>query len=125
MRAQSGPEDRSQRQLRVGEELKHVMCDTLRKGRFHDLILMDAASSVTVTEVQVSPDLKHATAYVISLGGRDMDAIVPALNDAAPLFQKDIARNLSLKFTPRVHFKMDDSFSTAARITDILNKIDT
>ncbi len=124
MRAHTGPEDRSQRQLRVGEELKHVMCETLQKGRFHDIILMDAASSVTVTEVRVSPDLKHATAFVISLGGRHMDDIVPALNEAAPLFQKDIARKLSLKFTPRVYFKTDDTFENAQRITEILHQIE-
>ena len=100
------------------------MCETLHKGRFHDLILMDAATSVTVTEVRVSPDLKHATAFIMALGGRDMDKILPALNDSAVVFQKDIGRKLNLKFTPRVHFKMDDTFDTAERITNLLYQIE-
>ena len=124
MATPTGPAERSQRQLRVGEELKHVMCDTLRKGRFNDVILMDHANSVTITEVQVSPDLKHATAYIVTLGGQHMDTILPALNESAAIFQKDIARNLRLKFTPRVHFRPDHSFDTASRINTILNQID-
>ncbi|MES2729514.1 MAG: 30S ribosome-binding factor RbfA [Pseudomonadota bacterium] len=124
MRPPSNTEDRSQRQLRVGEELKHVMCETLQKGRFHDILLMDAASTVTVTEVRASPDLKHATAYIVALGGRNMDDLLPALNDAAAVFQKDIGRKMRLKFTPRVYFKADETFDNAERITHLLHQID-
>jgi ribosome-binding factor A len=114
----------SQRQLRVGEQLRHIIAETMRRGHFHDAILLDAGR-ITVTEVRVSPDLKNATAYVMALGGEDMDKILPALNEAAPVFQKDIGRQSTTKFTPRVRFKIDDTFEHAQRIEDLLRDIDT
>ncbi len=63
----------SQRQLRVGEQIRHIIAKTLQKGHFRDEILIDASADITVTEVRPSPDLKQATAYVISLGGKDME----------------------------------------------------
>ena len=113
----------SQRQLRVGEQIRHILAETLQRGHFYDETLLDAGK-VTVTEVRMSPDLKHATAYVISLGGSDMDMILPALNEAASLFQKDIGRSASLKFTPKVKFRLDESFDTAQRLDSILSTIE-
>lgn len=84
---------------------------------------MNHAASVTVTEVRTSPDLKNATAYVMALGGEHMDEILPALNDCAVVFQKEIGHALRLKFTPRVRFVQDESFDAAKRIDDILNKL--
>ena len=84
---------------------------------------MNHAGLVTVTEVRTSPDLKNATAYVMALGGQHMDEILPALNESAVLFQKEIGHALRLKFTPRVRFVADESFDAAKRIDDILNKI--
>ena len=82
----------SQRQLRVGEQLRHIITETLQRGKFHDIVLLDHAPSVTVTEVKVAPDLKYAKAFVMSLRGNNMDDILPALNECAGYFQKEIAR---------------------------------
>lgn len=112
----------SQRQLRVGEQLRHIIAETLQRGHFHDEALLDTGK-VTVTEVRVTPDLKNAKAYVISLGGLQMDEILPALNESAPQFQKEINRQSNLKFTPRVRFVLDTSFDEAQRIDDLLRDI--
>lgn len=113
----------SQRQLRVGEQLRHVIAETLRRGHFQEEALLDTAHDVTVAEVRVTPDLKHARAYVMTLGGRDMDEILPALNLSAPYFQKEINRQLNLKFTPKVTFVRDTSFDEAQKIDNILKSI--
>ena len=117
---QNGP---SQRQLRVGEQIRHIMAETLSRGHFHDELLIDIAGNVTVTEVRPSPDLRQATAYVISLGGADMDKILPALNQEAHVFQKEINAKANLKFTPKMRFKMDDSFESAQKMDEILSNI--
>lgn len=110
----------SQRQLRVGEQIRHILSETLQRGHFHSQILMDEASKVTITEVRPSPDLKHARAYVMTLGGRQIEAVLDALNDEARVFQKDIGRHSNLKFTPKVRFVTDDSFDQAQRIEHLL-----
>ncbi|MBN8521880.1 MAG: 30S ribosome-binding factor RbfA [Alphaproteobacteria bacterium] len=115
----SGP---TQRQLRVGEQLRHIIAETLIRGHFHDPVLLDAGK-ITVSEVRVAPDLKNATAYVMSLGGEDMDAIIPALNDCAPYFQGEINRKTEMKFTPKLKFKIDDSFEKVQRLDSILNNL--
>ena len=116
------PKGPSQRQLRVGEQIRHIIAETMQRGHFHDEALLDAGK-ITVTEVRVSPDLKQATAYVLALGGGDMDKILPALNEEAPVFQKEVARKASLKFTPKLRFKLDDTFDTARRIDEIISHI--
>jgi ribosome-binding factor A len=113
----------SQRQLRVGEQIRHTIAETLRSGHFNSEILFDKAQNVTVTEVRVSPDLKNATAYVTTLGGRDLEHIVPALNEDAYLFQKDIGRVLTSRNTPRVKFVPDNSFAEADRIERLLKSL--
>ncbi len=124
MSRNSGPvRGPSQRQLRVGEQLRHMIAETLQRGHFHDEALVDNAPNVTVSEVRVSPDLKNATAYVMSLGGENMDEILPALNDSAHYFQKEINNASNLKFTPRVNFKVDHSFEEAQRIEKILDSL--
>lgn len=117
---QNGP---SQRQLRVGEQIRHIMAETLQRGHFHDEMLINNASIVTVTEVRPSPDLRQATAYVISLGGEDMEKILPALNENAAVFQKDINAKATLKFTPRVRFKLDTSFESVQKLDALLSNI--
>ena len=112
----------SQRQLRVAEQIKHVLAETLTRGHFHSTPLMNA-NAVTVTEVRVSPDLKHATAYVISLGGADMDSILPALNEETHTFQKEINRQTQLKFTPKLQFRKDDLFDQTQRLENIFSNI--
>lgn len=117
---QQGP---SQRQLRVGEHIRHVIAESLQRGHFHDEILLDDAGKITVTEVRMSPDLRHATAYVMPLGGEGKQDIIPALNNNASIFQKDINAKSDLKFTPKVIFKEDDSFENAQRLDSILSNI--
>lgn len=121
--SKGGPKGPSQRQLRVGEQLKHIIAEVLQRGHFHDAALIEAASNVTVTEVSPSPDLKQAMAYVIPLGGENIEEILPALNRAGPVFQKEINKQSNMKFTPRISFKMDTSFDKAQRLEDILGNI--
>lgn len=116
----SGP---SQRQLRVGEQIRHMLVETLRDGSFRDPHLIDGAMRVTISEVRCTPDLKNATAYVMTLGGENLDETIEALNASSGLFQHDINRKGNLKFTPRVHFKRDKSFDEAQRIEDILRNL--
>ncbi len=113
----------TQRQLRVGEQLRHVIAECLQRGGFDDEVLFNSAGMVTVSEVRVSPDLKHATAFVMSLGGIDMEKILPALNDQAHFFQKEINRAIKIKFTPRLRFVRDDTFEKAARMDDLIRKL--
>lgn len=120
MNRSTGP---SQRQLRVAEQLRHAISETLQRGTFYDPTLINSAHEVTVSEVRISPDLKKATAYVISLGGRDMEVLLPALNEAAPYFQREIGSKLNLKFTPRLNFVLDHSFEEAQRIEKILDSL--
>lgn len=121
MRTQSSNEP-SQRQLRVGEQIKHIIAEALQRGDIHHEDLMDS-SNIIVSEVRASPDLKNATAYVNVLGGQDLDIIIPALNESAKVFQKEINRSSNLKFTPRIHFKTDETFGEAARIEELLRDI--
>ena len=120
---QQSPNAPTQRQLRVGEQLRHIITETLQRGKFHDAILLDHAPAITVTEVRVAPDLKHAKAFVMKLGGRNMDEILPALNESAGYFQKEIARQMTTKFTPRVRFVSDESFDNAQKIETLLHNL--
>lgn len=113
----------SQRQLRVGEQIRHILAEILRRGHFQNETLMDHGSDITVTEVRTTPDLKNATAFVMSLGGNEMEKILPALNDSAYYFQKEINSSSNLKFTPRLTFKQDDSFDAAEKLDNILGNI--
>lgn len=108
--------------LRVGEQIKHVIAEVLLRGDFYDDDLIDSPN-VTVTEVRVSPDLKHATAYAISLGGADMARILPALNREAAHFQKEINRQTQLKFTPKLQFRLDETYDKATRLEGIINNL--
>ena len=114
--------DPSQRMLRVGEQIKHVIAEVFLRGDFYEEDLLDTPN-VTVTEVRVSPDLKHATAYVISLGGAAMDRIIPALNREAAHFQKEINRQTQLKFTPKLQFRLDETYDKASRLEGIISTI--
>jgi ribosome-binding factor A len=114
-RAAAGP---SQRQLRVGEGLRHVLAELLLRGELHDPLL--AASQLTVAEVRVTPDLRHATVYVIELGGGLRPAVRQALERAAPRLRGEAARRLHLKYAPELTFRADPSFEEAARIEGLL-----
>ncbi len=111
----------TQRQLRVGEQIRHILAETMQRGHFNEAVLIDA--HLSISEVKLSPDLKHATAYVMALGGANMDEILPALNKDRNVFKKEIARNAGLRFTPTIRFVADNSFNEAEKIENILREI--
>lgn len=100
-----------------------MIVETLQRGHFHDVLLIDEAPNITISEVRCSPDLKHAKAYTMTLGGMRLEEVLEALNEAAPLFQKEINRKSNLKFTPRVNFIKDKSFDEAQKIETIINNL--
>jgi ribosome-binding factor A len=110
----------SQRQLRVGEELRHVLSRLLQRGELRDPALKDVA--VTVTEVRVSPDLKNATAYVMPLGGQHRAEVIAGLTRSAGYLRAQLAREVSLRFTPGLSFALDTSFDHASRINELLHR---
>jgi ribosome-binding factor A len=118
MRKRQGASDRSPRQLRVGEELRHALVRILVRGELHDPLLADA--QVTVTEVRVSPDLRAATAFITPFGGGDSAALVKALNHAGGYFRGQIAREVDLRMAPTIRFAADTSFAQSTRIEELL-----
>ena len=109
----------SQRQLRVGEMLRHALSDILRERDIRDPDLEGV--SVTVTQVKPSPDMRHATVFVEPLGGKNADAIVEALNRHRGFLRGELGRTIELKFTPELRFVEDTSFAEAQRIERILH----
>ncbi|MGZ9096721.1 MAG: 30S ribosome-binding factor RbfA [Micavibrio sp.] len=122
MPRQKTPEP-SQRMLRVGEELRHIMSESLRRGAFDDPVLFEAANNVTISQVTVSPDLRYATAYVMTLGGVNLEETLNALNNSAYAFQHDIGKGVKMRSTPRIRFMVDTSYDEAEKINRILNEI--
>lgn len=112
------PHEPSQRQLRVGEVVRHALVATLERAHFRDPVL--ATSAVTVTEVRMSPDLRHATAFIVPFGHGDAAELVKALNRAAAFLRHQIAPAVQLRVLPDLHFREDQSFSHAARIDALL-----
>ncbi|MDJ0684094.1 MAG: 30S ribosome-binding factor RbfA [Alphaproteobacteria bacterium] len=105
---------RSQRQLRVGEELRHALSEIFLREGFRDPDLESV--NLTVTEVRSSPDLRNATVFVSPLGGGEAARILAGLKRAAPYLRSEVARRVHLKYLPRFDFKLDESFDEAARI---------
>ncbi|MBV9560446.1 MAG: 30S ribosome-binding factor RbfA [Bradyrhizobium sp.] len=108
----------SQRQLRVGEAVRHAVAEILMHGNAHDPDL--EGHIITVPEVRMSPDLKLATIYVMPLGGRDRDVVLAALERNKKFLRGEIARRVNLKFAPDVRFRIDDRFDEAERIEKLL-----
>lgn len=113
------PGQRGQRQLRVGEELRHALARLLRPGELHDPALFDA--NVTVTEVRLSPDLRNATAFVMPLGGTNAADIIAGLRRSAPYLKGQIARMVQLRRVPNLSFALDSAFDSADRIAAVLH----
>jgi ribosome-binding factor A len=109
----------SQRQLRVGEMLRHALSDILRERDIRDPDLDGV--SVTVTQVKPSPDMRHATVFVEPLGGENAGAIVRALNRHRGFLRGELGHVIALKFTPELRFVEDTSFAEAERIERILH----
>jgi ribosome-binding factor A len=103
--AASGP---SQRQLRVGELVRRTLADVLARGDVHDPDL--GRMSITVSEVRCSPDLKIATAYVMPLGGKDVEAAIKLLAKNKSELKRAVAKATDLKFTPDLRFQPDETF---------------
>ncbi|MGJ8682917.1 30S ribosome-binding factor RbfA [Paraglaciecola sp.] len=98
----------SQRQLRVGELIRRTMADVLNRGDIHDPELN--RYSITVGEVQASPDLKVATAYVMPLGGDDREGAIAALKRNASEIRRAVSKELTLKYAPELRFRIDETF---------------
>ncbi len=122
-RSKGSNSEPSQRQLRVGEQLRHIMSQTLQRGHFTDVLLLDKSNTLIISEVRPSPDLKHARVYVMSINGENIDELLSALNTQAHVFQKEIAGSSNLKFTPRVKFVVDNSFDEAQHIEELLRGV--
>ncbi len=98
----------SQRQLRVGETIRRALADVLMRGDLHEPDLDGV--TITVGEVRCSPDLKVATAFVLPLGGRDAERVLAALERAKGELRRQVTRALSLKFSPELRFRLDETF---------------
>ncbi len=108
----------SQRQLRVGELIRHELAEMLSRGDIHDPVI--EAHLITVPEVRISPDLRLATIYVMPLGGRDKNDVVAALERNKRYVRGEIARRVNLKFAPEIRFRVDERFGEAERIEKLL-----
>jgi ribosome-binding factor A len=112
----------SQRQLRVAEEVRHLLAGIFLRDELHDPEL--AGAKITVTEVRISPDLQHATAFVARLGRSDVDALLPALRRAAPFFRAHLAKELRLRVAPEVTFQADTALDYAMHVDQLLHRPD-
>jgi len=108
----------SQRQLRVGEELRHIIAAVIERGEFRDPDLV--GRGITVTEVRVSPDLRNATVFVVPLGGGDTAPILSGLKRAKAFLRHEIGKSALLRTVPDLWFQPDTTFDEASRIDDIL-----
>lgn len=113
--AKKGP---SQRQLRVGEEIRSALAQIFAHGETHNPIL--DGSSITVSQVRISPDLKNATAFIMPLAGSKKDEVLKELIDNAGRLRGMVTRKIVLRTSPRITFKLDDSFEVAGRINELL-----
>jgi ribosome-binding factor A len=121
MKPRNHPQDRaggSQRQLRVGELIRHEVADMLSRGAIHDPVI--ETHMITVPEVRMSPDLRLATIYIMPLGGRDGNDVIEALERNKRYMRGAIARRVNLKFAPEIRFRIDERFEEAERIEKIL-----
>jgi ribosome-binding factor A len=110
----------SSRHLKVGEMLRKALSEIFLRGESHVPELDN--SSITVSEVRVSPDLKNATAYVMPLAGGNKEAVMAALAENAPQIRRLLGRKVTIKFMPRIHYKLDTSFEEAERIHRLLKE---
>lgn len=118
MAAAATPATRSVRLLKVGEQVRHVMAELLARQEVHDDVL--TSHTVSVTEVRMSPDLRHATIFIKSLLGADEDVVLKALRSNTAFFQKEVAGRLKLRFAAKLKFLPDESFDEASRIEALL-----
>jgi len=118
MRQTESPEGRSVRLLRVGEQVRHALSDILMRGDVHDDTL--ASHSVSVTEVRMSPDLRHATVFVKPLLGANEEAVIKALRTNTAFLQSEVARRVNTKYAAKLKFLADESFDEGTHIDQLL-----
>jgi ribosome-binding factor A len=116
----TSPDGRSVRTLKVGEAMRHVLADVLARGDIRDDVL--DRHIVSVSEVRVSPDLRHATAFIMPVGATpaDQEAVLRALNAQAKRLKGELARRVNTKYAADIHFRVDESYAEAARIDALL-----
>jgi ribosome-binding factor A len=116
-RNESGP---SQRVLRMGELVRHALAEMLARGEIHDPVI--ETHTITIPEVAMTPDLRHATAYVMPLGGKDEKAVIDALNRNKKFMRGLLAKKIEAKFMPDLHFRLDERFDRAEKIDELLRR---
>ncbi len=114
----AAPETRSVRLLKVGEQVRHVISELLIRQEVHDEVL--ASHAISITEVRMSPDLRHASVFVKPLLGSNEEVVLKALRTNTAYFQKEVAGKLKLRFAAKLKFLSDESFDEAARIEELL-----
>jgi ribosome-binding factor A len=115
----TSPDGRSVRVLRVGEQVRHVLSELLTRGEVHDDVL--SSTTVSVTEVRMSPDLRHATVFVKPLLGRQEDVVLKALRTNTAYFQREVAQRVRMKYAAKLKWLADDSFDTGSHIDRLLS----
>ena len=118
MRKTETAEGRSVRLLRVGEQMRHVLSELLQRGDVHDATLENHL--VSITEVRMSPDLRHATVFVKPLLGQDEDEVLKALRTNTAYLQREVARRVRMKYAARLKFLADESFDEGSHIDRLL-----
>ena len=112
--------ERSVRTLRVGEQVQHILSEILQRGDVHDETL--ASHMVSITEVRMSPDLRHATAFVKPLLGEDEEAVLKALRTNTAYLQREVAARVKMKYAARLKFLPDQSFDVGSHIDALLRR---
>lgn len=115
----TSPEGRSVRLLRVGEQVRHILSELLARGEVHDETLH--AANIAVTEVRMSPDLRHATVFAKPLLGADEEAVMKALRTNTAFLQREVARRISMKYAAKLKFLADESFDQVTHIDKLLS----
>lgn len=118
MRHNHEEEGRSVRLLRVGEQVRHALSEVLMRGQVHDDVL--SSHSVSVTEVRISPDLRHATVFVKPLLGKDEEVVLKALRTNTAYLQREVAQRVKMKYAARLKFLADESFDEGSHIDALL-----
>jgi len=110
----------SQRMLRMGELVRHALAEVFSRGDVHDPVL--ETHVITIPEVAMTPDLRHATAYIMPLGGKDGRAVIDALNRNKKYLRGVVAKKVQAKFAPDLHFRIDERFDRAEEIDKLLKR---
>jgi len=114
----SGKGANSQRPLRIGEEMRHVLSDVFIRGECRSPELFDV--TITISEVRVAPDMKNATAFFMPLAGQNKEKLLQVLRDSSPEIRYLVSKRMNLRHTPRIQFALDESFEVAHRIEELL-----